>query len=417
MSIHSLIKRIMPPMAILILLLTCTLPQQPEFPGESPSSPDGTDGEIDLSRETKGELVRGDNLMDMIVREGIAPELANDLVLAVAPHVDMVRLQPGQQGFFCYGPDGSLQTFQFEEEDGRIVEARLSGGGIDVVVRNPLLTTRVRLVKGTVDSSLYNAAVDCGMPLSVFMDMIQLFSFDVDFQRDIYRGDYFEAAYEEIFNERGEVVDYGEVVLARIYTRGATEEHVCYRYIKLNGKRDWYDEEGGTIRKALLKTPVNGAYITSGYGMRVSPITGFTHKHKGVDFAAPMGAPIQASGNGTITQIGWSDVYGWYIKLRHTNGYETLYGHMSAYAKGMRRGSIVDQGQTIGYVGSTGMSTGPHCHYEVIYYGTKINPSTLKFPPGGIPRRGRSGAFPAGKKVINFIIFLIKHSLGGILLS
>ncbi|MDC7223126.1 MAG: M23 family metallopeptidase [Spirochaetales bacterium] len=368
--------------AALSVLLTCTLPDQPEEADTTVTETVQVKSAIDLSHESRGELVRGDNLLDMILREGVDPVLANELVMAVAPHVDMIRLQPGQQGFFHYDSSGELVTFQFDEGDGRIVEAHISSEGIRADVRTQLLSTRVRLVHGTVDSSLYNAAVDCGMPLNLFMDMIQLFSFDVDFQRDIYRGDYFDAAYEEIYNERGELVDYGEVVLARLYTRGAQEEHLCYRYVKLDGSRDWYDEVGGTVRKELLKTPINGAYISSGFGTRVSPITGFTHKHKGVDFAAPVGTPIMSSGKGVITQIGWSDIYGWYIKIRHTNHYETLYGHMSAFARGLRKGSIIDQGQTIGYVGSTGMSTGPHCHYEVIYYGTKINPTTVKFPPG-----------------------------------
>ncbi|MDC7218485.1 MAG: M23 family metallopeptidase [Spirochaetales bacterium] len=382
MSGKTLIRRLILLAAAVALLTTCVFPTQPEEETDTVTVEKSGETEVDLSGESRGELVRGDNLVDMVLREGIQADLANRLVLAVAPHVDMVHLQPGQQGYFTYDSRGDLVLFQFEEGDGRVVEATLSEGQIQVSSRSLILSTRTRMVTGQVNSSLYNAAIDCGMPLNVFMDMIQLFSFDVDFQRDIRQGDYFDAAYEEIYNERGELVDYGEVVMARLYTRGGIEEHLCYRYVKLDGTRDWYDSEGGTVRKELLKTPVNGAYISSGYGTRVSPITGFTHKHKGIDFAAPTGTPINASGKGTITQIGWNDSYGWYIRIRHTNGYETLYGHMSAYASGMRRGSYVDQGQVIGYVGSTGMSTGPHCHYEVIYYGTKINPATMKFPPG-----------------------------------
>jgi murein DD-endopeptidase MepM/ murein hydrolase activator NlpD len=381
MSSKALAKKIFI-ISSFFFVFTCVLPQNPNDSDDADGTEQTRTESADLSHESWGELVRGENLVDMILREGVDPILANELVMAVAPYVDMVRLQPGQQGFYTYDSTGELVNFQFEEGEDSLVEAVISHGEIQTRVHHILLTTRVRLVKGTVDSSLYDAAEDCGMPLNVFMDMIQLFSFDVDFQRDIYRGDYFEAAYEEIYNERGEVVGYGDVVLARIYTRGAQEEHLCYRYTKLDGMSDWYDDEGGTVRKALLKTPVNGAYISSGYGTRVSPITGFSHKHKGIDFAAPKGTPIMASGSGVITLIGWSDMYGWYIKIRHANFYETLYGHMSAFAKGMHRGSIVAQGQTIGYVGSTGMSTGPHCHYEVVYHGTKINPSTLKFPPG-----------------------------------
>jgi murein DD-endopeptidase MepM/ murein hydrolase activator NlpD len=372
------------PILILILtLLTCSLPQNtPDQNSVNSPMPTIIVEEPGMSRENRSELLKGDNLLDMILREGIESDLANKLVMAVAPHLDMVRLQPGQKGIFQYDNGGDLSHFIFEGEGDLVVEAKIEGDEISVTQRTVILTTLVRMVHCTVDTSLYNAAVDGGMPLNVFMDMIQLFSFDVDFQRDLYHGDYFEAAYEVIYNEEGEVVDYGEVVLARMSIRGQAEEFSCFRYTNLAGKRDWYDSQGGTVRKELLRTPINGAYISSAFGNRISPITGYSHTHRGVDFAAPRGTPIMASGRGVVTLKGWSDAYGWFIQIRHANHYQTLYGHMSAFARGLNKGSVVDQGQVIGYVGSTGMSTGPHCHYEVVYYGTKINPTSIKFPPG-----------------------------------
>ena len=214
------------------------------------------------------------------------------------------------------------------------------------------------------------------------MDAIQLFSFDVDFQRDIQEGHRFLFLYEELYDQDERYVRAGDLLMARL---DLTDRSVpVWRYEKPDGSVDWYDDEARSVRKTLLKTPVDGARISSGYGLRTHPILGYTKAHKGIDFAAPVGTPIHSSGDGTIVNAGWHDSYGYYVRVRHANHYQTLYAHMSSIARGIRRGIRVAQGQTIGYVGSTGMSTGPHCHYEVIYYGGHVNPLTLKFPPGHV---------------------------------
>jgi murein DD-endopeptidase MepM/ murein hydrolase activator NlpD len=291
-------------------------------------------------------------------------------------------MQTGQK-FHLLFADDILKELQIIKEK-EIICFTLEDTGWQSLVKIRELNTLIRFARGDVDSSLYNAAVDANIPLPVLMEMIQLFSFEVDFQRDIYNGDYFQVAYEDILDEHGNSVDTGRVIFAYLFSNGATVKHELYRYKDFQGNWDYYNSLGHTIRRELLKTPVNGAYISSGYGMRVSPFLGYSKMHQGMDFAAPQGTPIYAAGGGTITTAGWSNVYGWYIKIRHVNHYETLYGHMVSFRSGLRRGSRVEQGQIIGYVGSTGMSTGPHCHYEVHYYGEPINPSTVRFPPGKI---------------------------------
>jgi len=326
-------------------------------------------------------LENGDNLGKMLLRTLPSRELANELVSLVASEMDLRRMQAGQEVILFRNEEDELKKMQLPNSE-RIVELEKKGDSWTIRSKQRNLHSLIRFKTGVVDSNLYNAAVDAEIPLAVLMEMIQLFSFEVDFQRDIYHNDYFQVAYEEILDEENQVIDTGRVIFAHLYSNGQTRTYEMYRYTDLEGSSDYYDSEGKSIRRELLKTPINGAYISSGYGMRVSPFLGYSKMHKGVDFAAAQGTPIYAAGSGTVIVAGWSDVYGWYIKIRHANHYETLYAHMVSFKSGVRRGVRIEQGSIIGYVGSTGMSTGPHCHYEVLYYGGHVNPSTVKFPPG-----------------------------------
>ena len=225
------------------------------------------------------------------------------------------------------------------------------------------------------------AAQEQGVSPNVIMNLIQLYSFDIDFQRDIISGTEFEIIYENYANEDGKIVKHGNILAAVLKF---TDRRVpIYRYTSQDGKTDYYNEEGKSARKALLKTPVNGAYISSGFGMRSHPIAGYTAFHRGIDFAVKQGTPIYASGDGVLSKVIVSSKgYGIHIVIRHPNGYETLYGHMVSHARGMYTGLRVTQGQVIGYVGTTGNSTGPHLHYETRYNGQYVNPNTIKIPPG-----------------------------------
>ncbi len=239
--------------------------------------------------------------------------------------------------------------------------------------------TRTILKRTQVESSLYGAAKDAGIPLSVMMEAIGLFGFQVDFQRDIHRGNEVTLLYEILVDDDGETVAAGELIYARLDLNSRSEE--AWRYENLEGKADYYENDGTSVRKALLKTPVDGGRLTSGFGYRKHPILGFTALHRGVDFAVPTGTPVMAAGDGRIIRSGWHDQYGNHVLIRHANHYDTLYAHFSSIASGMVAGKEVTQGTVVGYVGSTGMSTGPHCHYEVRYYGSPVNPAELKFPP------------------------------------
>lgn len=246
---------------------------------------------------------------------------------------------------------------------------------------NKIYDTKVNRKSGKIVDSLYQSAQSQGVSPNTIMNLIQLYSFDVDFQRDVHKGTIFEIIYEDYIDEFGEVVKNGNILAAvlKFHDRRVP----IYRYTATDGKTDYFNEEGKSARKSLLKTPINGAYISSGFGMRRHPISGYTAFHRGMDFAAKSGTPIYASGDGVISKaIKSTKGYGIHIVIKHPNGYETLYAHMTSHARGMYKGKRVTQGQVIGYVGSTGMSTGPHLHYETRYNGKFVNPNSIKIPPG-----------------------------------
>ncbi len=237
------------------------------------------------------------------------------------------------------------------------------------------------LSENVIKNNLYTSAVDAKINPDTIIEFARIFGFEIDFQRDIRKNDYFRIIYEKYFDENGEFIKSGSILYAHmsvndreisLYKFGSDKE---YGYFDINGK---------SVEKALMKTPINGARLSSPFGMRKHPILGYNKKHLGTDFAAPMGTPIMASGSGTITRAKWCGGGGNCIKIKHNSTYETVYAHMKNFAKGMKVGKKVRQGQIIGYVGSTGMSTGPHLHYEVIVNGKKVNSQTLKLPSGKV---------------------------------
>ncbi len=230
-------------------------------------------------------------------------------------------------------------------------------------------------------NSLYKSAVDIGIPDSIIVEFARIYGFEIDFQRDIRKKDSFQIMYEIFRNEDDEIVEKGNILFANLNVRGANYPLYFFNKKKLYGH---YDESGKSIVKTLMKTPINGARLSSPFGMRKHPIDGFNKMHRGTDFAAPMGTPIMASGDGVIVKAGWCGGGGNCVKIKHNSVYQTIYAHMSKFANKVKKGVRVKQGQIIGYVGSTGKSTGPHLHYEVIENGKKINSQTLKLPSGKI---------------------------------
>ena len=237
------------------------------------------------------------------------------------------------------------------------------------------------VVKNVIKNNLYSSAIDAGVEPNIIIEFARIYGFEVDFQRDIRKGDWFEILYEKFEDDNNKVRDTGKIIYASMYVNG--EEINLYNF-KYKNEEDYYDLKGKSITKSLMKTPINGARLSSSYGMRKHPILGYNKMHRGTDFAAPSGTPIMASGSGTVTRARWCGGGGNCVKIKHNSTYETIYAHMKSFAKGIREGRKVKQGQIIGYVGSTGMSTGPHLHYEVVVNGKKVNSQRLKLPSGKI---------------------------------
>ena len=229
--------------------------------------------------------------------------------------------------------------------------------------------------------SLYKSAVDKKIPVNTIIELARIYGFQIDFQRDIKKKDRFQIMYEVFINENKKIIETGNILYANLILSG--EDNNLY-YFDKEGSIGHYDENGKSIKKALMKTPINGARLSSPFGMRKHPIDGFNKMHRGTDFAAPMGTPIMASGNGIIKKAGWCGGGGNCVVIKHNSTYQTVYAHMSKFANNIRKGVRVKQGQIIGFVGSTGKSTGPHLHYEVIVNGKKINSQTLKLPSGKV---------------------------------
>jgi len=237
------------------------------------------------------------------------------------------------------------------------------------------------VVRNIIKNNLYSSAVNVGVEPNIIVEFARIYGFEVDFQRDIRKGDWFEILYERFEDDNNKVRDTGKIIYASMFVNG--EEINLYNF-KDNKIEEYYNIKGKSITKSLMKTPINGARLSSSYGMRKHPILGYNKMHRGTDFAAPTGTPIMASGSGTVTRARWCGGGGNCVKIKHNTTYETIYAHMKSFAKGIREGKKVKQGQIIGYVGSTGMSTGPHLHYEVVVNGKKVNSQKLKLPSGRI---------------------------------
>ena len=249
--------------------------------------------------------------------------------------------------------------------------------------------------------SLYKSAIDENIPANIIIEYAGIYGFQVDFQRDVRKKDKFQIMYEVFLNKKKEMVETGEILFANLKLSG--QDNSLYFFNK-EGSEGHYDKNGKSVKKALMKTPINGARLSSPFGMRKHPIDGYNKMHRGTDFAAPMGTPIMASGDGIIKKAGWCGGGGNCVKIKHNSTYQTVYAHMSKFARGIKEGVRVKQGQTIGYVGSTGKSTGPHLHYEVIVNGKKVNSQKLKLPSGKILKGNERKMFETEKIKIDVLM-------------
>jgi len=261
-----------------------------------------------------------------------------------------------------------------------------------IIITN--LNKKIIFKEGKITKSLYKTAVDLNVQPNITIEFARIYGFQVDFQRDIRKNDNFQIMYEIFEDDNGKVFDTGNIIFADLKLSGTNNS---LYYFDKKGSEGHYDENGKSVKKALMKTPINGARLSSAFGMRKHPIDGYNKMHRGTDFAAPMGTPIMASGSGVITKARWCGGGGNCIKIRHNSTYQTIYAHMKSFGPGIKEGLRIKQGQIIGYVGSTGKSTGPHLHYEVIKNGKKINSQKLKLPSGKILKDKERKIFEVAK--------------------
>gem|GEM_PF-457750 len=357
-----------------------------------------------VEREIK--VSKGDTLMDVLLRTGVGRADAHSAITSLRDVFDPRDLRIGQQltvrlrdlsAPLDAGVSGELVRAAMEAEGlapvhltGVILKQsyekvvgvhRSDSGDFRSREENRQLDIQLGYGEGTIESSLFASGDKIGLPIPAMAQLMEVFSFAVDFQRDIQAGDKYEILYESLMDPlTGERVRTGNVLYASMTLSG--DKTRVFRFKPDDKNVDYFDEDGRSVRRALLRTPTDATRISSGFGRRKHPILGYNKMHRGVDFAAPTGTRIYAAGHGTVESIGWVKGYGKYIRLRHNDIYKSAYAHMSRFARGLKRGHRVKQGQVIGYVGSTGRSTGPHLHYEVIKNGRHVNPVRVKLPSG-----------------------------------
>ncbi len=358
----------------------------------APTAPAKTETVIDFpasqrpAKEARGIRVRrGATLMNILVQAGVPRIEADAAINALRPIYDPRGLQAGQTIQLRFEvAEGAKDLFlglDFESDVDHSVTVDLTNDGSYKAARVARsLSAELVRASGSINTSLFEAGVRAGVPIPVMIQFIQLYSFDVDFQRDIWAGDKFEVMFDSFSDAQNRPTRQGEILYASLSVRGQILR--LYRFTPANGRADYFNEEGESARKMLMRTPVDGARLSSRYGMRRHPILRYTKMHRGIDFAAPTGTPIYAAGDGTVTRAGRNGAYGRYIRIRHNSTYGTAYAHLKGFARGIRSGERVRQGQVIGYVGSSGRSTGPHLHYEILRGGRQINPLKLRMASG-----------------------------------
>ena len=335
----------------------------------------------------------GDTLMKISTSVGVPSSLAYRAIRSLSKIYDPKNILPGQEITFIFKPalTSPSETQPGQKTDLTSIAFRPDAYREFIITRDrqdqfkaKLLTrptkTEIVLIKGQINSSLYLAAIKSGMPVGILMDMIRIYSWDIDFQRSIRSGDKFELLYEARVTTSGILTGYGDILYANL--KLGKLSYPLYRFHSKNGLVNFFDSKGHSAKKALMRTPINGARLSSRFGTRRHPILGFNKMHRGVDFAAPSGTPIFAAGSGTVVYRARNGSYGNYIRIRHNSQYSTAYGHLSKFHRNVTKGSRVRQGQTIGYVGTTGRSTGAHLHYEILKRGRQTNPMRVKMPSG-----------------------------------
>lgn len=351
-----------------VSLATIMVPDEPE--------------DLPLDREVT--IAPGDALGLVMEKEGIGSSEATEVIAAMKEHYDPRQLKAGQKVKMHFDEVGrhaqQFREMQIELNPIKTLVVARAGDEFRAQIDERKVEKTIKAQQATVELSLYGSAAKAGIPQSVIANAIHIFSWNIDFQRDIRPKDTLEIMYESYETENGYVAKTGDILYAKLTLSG--REIPLYRYEMNDGRIDYFQPDGRSIKRTLMKTPINGARMSSGYGKRHHPVLGYTKMHKGIDFAASTGTPIFAAGDGVVEHAGWFSSFGKYVRIRHNSKLKTAYAHMSKINTTVKVGTRVKQGQIIGYVGTTGRSTGPHLHYEVLLNNSQVNPRSVDLPVG-----------------------------------
>ena len=360
------------------------------------------------SGATKVELkVRnGDSIQRILYDQKISPSEVNNVLNALRREYNFGTLRNDQKVYLIVKREKNgnfVSRLTVNIDNITSVHVFLNKDNVYETKRvTKILTKKNHLVETTIDRGIYRTAKQSGIENSIVAQFARLYGFEVDFQRDLKKNDKIKIFYERYLDDDGVPQRTGNIIYSEI--TNAERNIILYRYEYPNGSIAYFTPEGKSIEKSLMRTPINGAKLSSRYGFRIHPILGYNQMHQGTDFAAPIGTPVMASGAGTVEYSGWKGGYGKFISIRHSAVYQTNYAHLQDYAKGIRRGAKVQQGQVIGYLGSTGSSTGPHLHYEVVVNGKKENSQTLKLPSAAPLEGNNKNLFEIQKRNIDNLI-------------
>jgi murein DD-endopeptidase MepM/ murein hydrolase activator NlpD len=328
------------------------------------------------------KVVAGDSLQKILLKEKISKEEVNKIYQKTKGIIDLTKIRQGQTITIVFRikqnkPSISRITFQVDELSTAYIYYRNKTDDYEVRLNQKNLERVNFLAKGIIVNSLFASAQKLDVDAEVIVEFARIFGFEIDFQRDIQKTDEFKIFYERFEDDEGENFKNGNILFA--YLKNSGREIKLYRYKDSKNNIGYFTPDGKSIEKALMKTPINGARLSSGFGFRKHPILGYNKLHQGTDFAARRGTPVMASGSGTVERASWFGAYGKYVRIRHNSTYKTAYAHLSKFGRNIKAGRKVRQGQIIGYVGSTGRSTGPHLHYEVFKNKKQINPVNFFF--------------------------------------
>ena len=350
------------------------------------------------------KVVAGDSLQKILLKEKISKEEVNKIYQKIKGIIDLTKIRQGQTITIVFRtkqnkPSISRITFQVDELSTAYIYYRNKTDDYEVRLNQKNLEKVNFLAKGVIVNSLFASAQKNDVDAEVIVEFARIFGFEIDFQRDIRKNDEFKIFYERFEDDEGENFKNGNILFA--YLKNSGREIKLYRYKDSKNNIGYFTPDGKSIEKALMKTPINGARLSSGFGFRKHPILGYNKLHQGTDFAARRGTPVMASGSGTVERASWFGAYGKYVRIRHNSTYKTAYAHLSKFGRNIKAGKKVRQGQIIGYVGSTGRSTGPHLHYEVLVNNKRINSQRLKLPSGKKLSKNEMGNFNLEKQRID----------------